>query len=267
MVVQWNLAEPENGRLLARMKGSVYSLCYLPESSWLIVAVNRDGFHFIDTKAMEERFSLPTPETRWFRMMPDNKGCVLAVGSEGRIALIDPEQRTLTKVAAGQSDIRSLAQFGAEGGFITGSSDGMLRYLDSKGKVINELPSGHKSTVFGLVSYPDRKRILSSGRDAHLILHQNTENEMIEQSLSVPAHLYGIHDVVLHPERPILASGGLDKSIKIWGAEDLKLLRVLDRFRNSGHSSSVNHLCWLAKPDLLLSCSDDQTIRAWNIFE
>jgi len=58
----------------------------------------------------------------------------------------------------------------------------------------------------------------------------------------------------------------MDKTLKIWDAENLKLLRVLDKTRHAGHGHSVNQVLWLGKRELLLSCSDDRTISAWDIY-
>jgi WD40 repeat protein len=69
----------------------------------------------------------------------------------------------------------------------------------------------------------------------------------------------------------------MDKSIKIWDAENATLLKVVDRskFPNFGHTHSVNALAWLEEVDgldvsrvgrrLLASAGDDKTIRIWEI--
>ena len=57
----------------------------------------------------------------------------------------------------------------------------------------------------------------------------------------------------------------MDKSIKVWDAEALKLLKVIDRSRHAGHGTSVNKVLWTNYNDQLLSASDDRTISVWNI--
>jgi WD40 repeat protein len=58
----------------------------------------------------------------------------------------------------------------------------------------------------------------------------------------------------------------MDKSIKIWDSENLKLKKVIDKSKNASHGTSVNKLLWLEKDQVLLSASDDRTISMWNLF-
>jgi WD40 repeat protein len=57
----------------------------------------------------------------------------------------------------------------------------------------------------------------------------------------------------------------MDKSIKVWDSEKLKLLKVIDRARHAGHGTSVNKVLWTSYQNQLLSASDDRTISVWNI--
>ena len=57
----------------------------------------------------------------------------------------------------------------------------------------------------------------------------------------------------------------MDKSIKVWEAETLQLLKVIDRARHAGHGTSVNKLLWLADGRALISASDDRTLSVWAI--
>jgi WD40 repeat protein len=265
-VVEWKLHLPEEGRLLARMPGTVYSLCALPEKQMLAVAVNRDGFHFLDPAGGKELFSIPSGEHQWYRMRLLPSGKILASGSAGVLALVDADARSITYFRSGNSDLRSLALLPGSGEIALGNSDADLRFLDNSFVEKAGQESGHQKTVFGLCAFPDGSVLISGGRDARLNLHRKNPDGQWKMEHSVAAHLFGIHDVALHPARPVLATASMDKTVKIWDAESLRLLRVLDRGRHAGHSHSVNQLCWLAESDLLLSCSDDRSILAWNIY-
>jgi len=266
-VVEWQVEKPEEGRLLARMQGSVYAMCSLPSEKLLVVAVNGDGFHFLDTEAGQEVFAIPAGPHQWFRMKEISPGKILAAGSGGKLALLDYGSRTIAFFQHGEEDIRSLAVFPDTQDILLGTSAPTLRFLDKTFINSREIPSAHEKTIFGLSIFPDGRTFISAGRDAKLQLQQQDSSSNWEMRTSVAAHLYGIHDIALHPEKPVLASASMDKTVKIWDAESLRLLRVLDRGRHGGHAHSVNQLCWLADSDLLLSCSDDRSILAWNIYE
>jgi WD repeat-containing protein 61 len=57
----------------------------------------------------------------------------------------------------------------------------------------------------------------------------------------------------------------MDKSIKIWDANTLQLLKVIDKARHAGHGTSVNKLWWSGHRQQLVSASDDRSISVWEI--
>jgi WD40 repeat protein len=57
----------------------------------------------------------------------------------------------------------------------------------------------------------------------------------------------------------------MDKSIKIWDAENFRLLKVIDKARHAGHGTSVNKLLWSEDQNRLLSVSDDRSASIWDI--
>jgi len=265
-VVEWDLEKPMEGRLLARMSGTVYALCLIPELNLLAVSVNKDGFHFLDLDSGKVAFSIAGAESNWFRMEKTADGRLLAMGSSGRLAILDLNGKSANFLQAGSGDLRALTIFQDNSGFVFGGSDSFIRLFDQDAQSRSLISETHSNTIFGLAAYPDGQHFVSCGRDARLILHERLDSGEWAMKKAVPAHLFGIHDVRVHPEKPILATCSMDKTVKIWDAIDLRLLRVLDRARHGGHGHSVNQLCWLAESDLLLSCSDDRSVSAWNIY-
>lgn len=267
MVVLWNVNEPENGHLVAKVDGTVYALLYLHDKNQILITVNRHGFHLVDLESDTEVWSWATPLETIFRL-GRWKDQIWASASIGMVYRVDIEKQTVERNKVGNSDLRALALNPTNPGIAFGSSD---QHLYWQSFLYPELPmhswKAHENTVFGLQFYPSGDQLISVGRDAQLKLWSEASSGKFELEKSVPAHLFGIHDVVLHPSKPILATGSMDKTIKIWDAETLKLLRVLDKTRHAGHGHAVNQLLWLTDQEVLLSCSDDRTISAWNIFE
>src|SRR4051812_3153839 len=58
MVVAWNLMNPEEGELIAKLPHSVYALHYLPDEELLVAGHNYEGIHFIDVRQKKEVKSL-----------------------------------------------------------------------------------------------------------------------------------------------------------------------------------------------------------------
>lgn len=73
-------------------------------------------------------------------------------------------------------------------------------------------------------------------------------------------HRSWVSAVAFNPVMPMLASGGLDDTIKIWDIETGELTHQL-----TGHSRGINGLAFGPTGQVLASCSDDDTIRVWNV--
>lgn len=265
-VVLWNVDEPEQGKLIARMPSSVYALHYFQEHNLILVGVNQDGLHLIDLNSGNDIWNLPCPGVIWFRFDALDENQILAAGSKGNLLLFNALTKSFVLLPNLNSDIRALSVNPKNNQLSTGSSDGKIRIFNTISFEKFVEFEAHANTVFGLGWFPDGQYLVSCGRDAKLKLWNCESGGQPELEKEIPAHLFGIHDVKVHPSKPILATGSTDKTIKIWDAENLKLLRVLDKSRHAGHGHSINQILWLGKRELLLSCSDDRTISAWDIY-
>ena len=66
MIVQWNLSEPENGKLIAKVPKNIFSLHHLIEQD-LIIAGNMDGgVHWVDLKSPNQTKKHPASQKRCF---------------------------------------------------------------------------------------------------------------------------------------------------------------------------------------------------------
>jgi WD40 repeat protein len=145
------------------------------------------------------------------------------------------------------------------GNMAIGSSDGYIRVFKPDFSLANAWLA-HANSVFSIIQHEDS--LISVGRDAH-IRKWDMKGEDIGDG--VPAHIYSINSVVTSPCGHYLATGSMDKTIKIWEAGSLKLLKVLDFARYGGHKNSINRLLWTSFQDLLVSGSDDKNISVWKI--
>lgn len=265
-VVLWNVRKPDQGKLIAKTQGTVYSLCYLKEKNKLFISVNKDGIHLVDLESGREEWMHPTPGQSWFRMRHWD-GKVFISGSQGQLLSIQLSAFEIQNIKIGNSDLRAVSIQTGGKRIAIGNSNGDIQIFNSDFDWQYSEKLAHEKTVFGLNFYPNTNRLISVGRDAKMSLWEISAQNVLNKIISIPAHIFGIHDVVVHPKKPLIATASMDKTIKIWDAETLKLLRVLDKSRHAGHGHSINQLLWLEEQELLLSCSDDRTISAWNIFE
>ena len=264
-IIFWDTNDPDSGKLIAKVKSSVYSTHYIYTKNQILVAANNDGLHLIDLESNTEVWSYPAPNQRWFRMVELN-GNIWISGSSGLVLIFNIAVQSIQIKYCGNSDLRSMDVAFDFKTIAMGNSNGEILFFDTFNEELSVVHKAHQSATFGIQFYPSGLRVVTSGRDAKLKLWHKNDIGNWDLEKEVSAHLFGIHDVKLHPTKPILATASNDKTIKIWDAETLKLLRVIDKTRHAGHGHSINQLLWLKKPELLLSCSDDRYISAWDIF-
>ncbi|KAK3821635.1 MAG: WD40-repeat-containing domain protein [Benniella sp.] len=69
----------------------------------------------------------------------------------------------------------------------------------------------------------------------------------------------GITKVVFSPKGDLIASAGLDKTVRLWNTESGKCLYTL-----TGHTQAVNCVAFSPQGDQIASASDDGTLRSWD---
>ena len=263
MVVLWDLKNPKDGTLIAKVENSVYALKYLPEKHQLLIGHNFKGIHLIDVESKKELHSAAITESYIFDIAVSSGKIIATTGDGSLIVLSSLDLSTLTKIKLSNQSIRSSA-ISPDGKYLAlGSSDNFIRVLDTDTLALLYEFDAHTNSVFTVTFSPDGNYLLSGSRDAHLKVWE-VKNKF-ELKETIVAHLFAINDIVYSPEGYHFATCSMDKSIKIWDAQKFKLLKVIDKARHAGHGTSVNKLHWSTYFDRLVSGSDDRSISVWDI--
>src|SRR5690554_8012542 len=94
MVVEWDLDEPKNGKLLAKLPHSVYALAVDKKRNLLFVGHNFSGVHAIDLASKEEVWSLKMTPRSIFDLQVYND--LLIVGTaDGMVTVLDIEEKSV----------------------------------------------------------------------------------------------------------------------------------------------------------------------------
>jgi WD40 repeat protein len=179
----------------------------------------------------------------------------IAVGlGSGELVFLDDELQLLDRKSLGKKSLRCC--LGDRG--LIGGSDGLIWRLDARGDILKRWEANSPS-VFCLAE-DAQGDIVSGGRDA-LLMWMGEDGGLKQE---VKAHLFTIH-ALAGSELGWLASGSMDKTVKVWDRNSGALLKVIDRekYPSRGHSHSVNALCWVGR--LLASAGDDKIIRIWEV--
>ena len=261
-VVEWNLQKPDLGKVLAHIEGSVYCLKLDRSTNIFWVGQNFEGIHGVQVNDQSRVFSIAMPKKAIFDIcFWDNQ--VWVAHDHGLISVIDRESQQIIKhIKSGDKSARKFCLIGQDK-IAIGFSDGFIRVFNTNFE-LEFAWLAHELSVFSMIYEDSSHSLLTVGRDAKikrwLLVGENTR--LVQE---VPAHIYAIHDVVVSPDEQFFASASMDKTIKIWRANDLTLLKVIDAPRYGSHKNSVNKLLWSSFQDYLVSASDDKNISIWKI--
>ena len=76
---------------------------------------------------------------------------------------------------------------------------------------------------------------------------------------TLEGHQGAVYSVAFDPQGGMLASGGLDQTVKLWEVRSGKLLRTLE-----GHQGVVRSVAFDPQGATLASASDDKTVKLWE---
>jgi len=260
-VVKWDLDEngpvrmnPEPsvaGVLFAQLPEPVF--CLMEGLDGVIWAGTQGGLVFKLVSGEAPRMiKLGTSSVFFISRWMDGR---IAVGlGSGELVFLDDELQLLDRKSLGTKSLRCcLGDMGLVGG-----SDGLIWRLDAQGRLLSFWKANSPS-VFCLAE-DAQGDIVSGGRDA-LLMWMGEDGGLKQE---VKAHLFTIHALAVS-ELGWLASGSMDKTVKVWDRNNGALLKVIDRekYPSRGHSHSVNALCWVGR--LLASAGDDKIIRIWEV--
>lgn len=261
-LVEWNHQTRTDGQLVADVNKAIYSICTLPEQQLVLAGTASGGIHEIDLQQKKETRHIEAHALGVFCMML-HQDFLYSSGEDGILHRWDPDGLKLmqsVKVSDKSTRIITISSHRQE--LATGSSDNKIRIYDLTTLTLKQELDAHTHSVFALAYSPDQTHLLSGGRDAHL--HSYRCDESFKQVQKIPAHTLHINQIRYNPSGNLLATCSMDKTIKIWDAQSLELLKVIDRVKYGGHLSSVNALLWL-DDHTLLSASDDREIMMWEI--
>ena len=262
-VVLWDLQSPKVAQLIARLPNSIYALHYHAETNLLVAGHNYEGIHLLDWKERKELRSLKISSAAIFDIQSFQDDLFVASG-DGIVTVVDFEHWGIkNKLACSEKSARVMAVNPDKGELAVGYSDHSIRIFDLSDLKLKKEWVAHQNSVFTLAYTPDYKTLLSGSRDARLKAWDATNNYIL--SGEVAAHLYAINHIVLSPDGNYFATCSMDKSIKIWKTDELRLLKVIDKARHAGHGTSVNKMLWTSFNNQLVSGSDDRSISVWDI--
>jgi WD40 repeat protein len=254
MVVQWDLEKPKDGVSIAKLDTSVYALAY-DARGFLVIGANYNGLHLVDISSKETLFSIQLPNCGMIFDLLIDGDLIYVACQKGLFFEVSILNRTVKHRTLGKENLRSIAK--TENGFAVAASDGKVLFYTAQFDLKHTISDAKKS-IFKL--YLSDNQLFTVSIDCHLRIYKEA---VLSQDLV--AHMYAINHIDFHPHKQYFATASQDKTIKIWDKNTFALLKVIDFTRYNGHQNSVNKLFWSRYNNLLVSCSDDRSLKVWQI--
>ncbi len=267
VVAEWNLLEPGEGKLIAKIPEIVYSLFTDFNNNRLLIGQAAGGIHVVSLADRTEIRLLQYHSAPVFHIGVSHKHHLLfSLTGEGQLGILDLNSLELKGlITIGKGKLRACAVNADETLVAIGAGDGGINVFSLPDMRPVKHWQAHQEgfSVNALAFSPDGKKLLSGSRDAHMNVFDVEDDFALLQSIA--AHNYAIYSIVFNRDNSLLATGSRDKTIKIWNPDTFEFLQRIDLEKNEGHKNSVNKIIWHPETGYLISAGDDRTIMVWEI--
>jgi WD40 repeat protein len=259
-IAEWNHHKKGDGTLLVQVNRPVYAMYLDIEQQQLLCGTAAGNLHIINLQQRSEIRNIEAHTLGLYDIKATEK-YIITTGGNGAICIWDKKTLSLIHtIQASTKSARVIALHPSEKKFAVGFSDHHIRIYSTDTFELLHEKNAHTNSVFALAYSPDGNLLYSGGRDVML----KSWDPTFQNKLDIPAHTLHINAIAFSPNGELYATVSMDKTIKLWDTETDTLLKVADKQRNDGHTTSVNKLLWLNDEELL-TCSDDRVVMMWKI--
>lgn len=265
-VILWNLKTLSAEKVVAKSPTTIISLLYIKAHNYLLIGQIEGGVHVIDLELGQEIKYLKQHKGYIFdlKYLKEKQELIVASG-DGSISIWSMVNfNLLYQVQITEGKIRKMDLSEDETLISLALGNGEVCLLKTTDWTEHMRIKGGASAVNVARFHPNPDFLLLGEKDAHLskinLLTQNKE-------LDLPAHYWAIYDLVYSPSKLLFATASRDKTVKIWNAEELKVLKRFEGLKDQAHTHSVNVLLWLDFESFLISSGDDGMLKVWQILD
>jgi WD40 repeat protein len=186
---------------------------------------------------------------------PDNE-LIASTNSDGIVEIWDMHGKKIRTINSGADNSVSAVSFDQKGeNIIIGSLDGSLYSASLTEGIINLEPSINGSSITSISLHKEFAFIASAGKNGTIKL-LDLNGTLVDILFD---HKGAVLSVAYSPNGRILASGSMDRTIRLWDLEGNQVGHSL-----IGHSGSVNCVAFSPDGKIIVSCGSDAEIKLWS---
>ncbi len=164
-------------------------------------------------------------------------------------------------VSVGQARPLTAAEFSPDGGMLAVGMAGRVEFRDPTGRRVRRVIEGIPGKVNAVHFSKDGQRLLIAagvaGLNGTALVHEVATGRRVAL---FGGHRDAVHDAEWSPDGQWLATGGYDRSVRLWRVSDGGLV-----WSNSVHNGAVFDLAFDPTGAVLASASADQTVKLWRV--
>jgi WD40 repeat protein len=267
----WNVEK--RNKFLYKHGDKIYSVRFSPDGQTLASGSVDNTIKLWDLKAKRLNWTLTGHSENVYSISfsPDNK--ILATGSgDNTIKLwnVKTGKEIYTKMRMGHNDKVLSVSFSPDGKTLaSGSKDKTIKLWNVKTGQLKKTLKKHDSHVYSVSFSPDGQTLASGSWDNTIKLwNVNTETEIptkMRHGINPCKEPFEecmakVYSVSFSHDGKTLASGSLDKTIKLWNVKTGEEIRTF-----LGHKNAVLSVSFSHDDRTLASGSWDKTIKLWDI--
>lgn len=261
-VARWDIPNEKQDNFAIKTEFSNYSIEYLTETNLLIVGTSSGAFYIVDVINKQELHYIVQHTSAIFSIKKNKfNNHVYVSDADGNLSVWNSSTWELIlflPLLVGK--IRSLLVMDQGESLYLACQDGTIRKFDTR--FFNEqlVIKAHKDGVNCLAYFPNKDQvIISGGKDGFLRIWSLKTATCV---LELPAHNFGVYQILFFNNGNHFCTVSRDKSIKVWNSKDCSVVQKVER-KHGGHSHAVNDMCKLNE-HTLCSIGDDKRIIVWD---